>query len=160
MASIQDTYRINQQAGVVGQPSRPNQSLGEVLYTVATAGMTPGEAFTVDVNGDIIVPADATAALSAVGVVSFSQGFINSAITQTENHKTGVVYSVGDNVPCVTDGHIYVLAGGAILKGAGVNYDPATKKWTSGGTSVKAAFIADDAGVDGDIISIQINRVA
>lgn len=160
-ASIQDTYRTAQQKGMVGQATARNgQSFGESLYTVETSGLMAGEAFTLDGSGNVIRPANATAALAAIGVTSFSQGALNAAITKTENHASGVVYETGDVIPCVIDGYVYVLAGGAIAKGDGVNYDPATKKWTAGGVSTKCAFIADDSGADGDIIAIQINRVA
>ena len=155
--TIQDDYRVSQQVGMVGQPSRPGQSLGENIITIGATIPQPGQAYVL-AAGVAELPADQTAAALAVGVVSFSDKELNSAITKTVNHQSGVVYADGDVVPGVTDGHIYVLAGGAIAEGDPLIYNTVTDKWIVGVTT-KAAFIADVAGVDGDIISVQVNRI-
>ena len=156
--SLQTTYRTSQQRGMVGTVSRPNQSFGERLRVVAAAAPQPGQAYTL-VAGVATLPADAAAAALAVGIMSFSQGALNAAIAQTENWKSGVVYVDGDEAPGMEDGNIYVLAGGAIKAGDALIYDTAADDWIPGVTT-KAAFIADTDAADGDIVSVQINRIA
>ena len=156
--SIQDVYRINQQLGEVGAPARPGQSYGETLFFAADPAPQPGGAFII-VAGEAQRPANQTEAALAVGIVSFSQGHLNSPITRTVNHNTGVVYAEGDEMPCMTDGYIFAQGGGAIAKGDPVIFDSATGKWITGVTT-KSAFIAQNAVGDGDILVIQITRIA
>ena len=155
--TIQDDYRVSQQVGMVGQPARPGQSHGENIITIGSTIPQPGQAYVLT-SGIAELPADQTAAALAVGIVSFSDKELNSAITKTVNHQSGVVYAEDDVVPGMTDGNIYVLAGGAIAEGDALIYDTAADDWIVGVTT-KAAFIAGAAGVAGDIIPVQINRI-
>lgn len=158
MSVVQNDFRISQQVGVVGQPARPGQSFGEILLEIGATTPQPGQAFEI-INGKANLPINQTQAALAVGIVSFSQGDINSPITRTVNHNTAVVYVNGDEAPCGIDGHFFVLLGGAVTIGDNLIYDTAADDWIVGVTTL-AAFIAMSSGVDGDIIAVQINRKA
>jgi hypothetical protein len=125
---------------------------------MAAVAPQPGQAYTL-VAGLATLPADAVAAALAVGIMSFSQGDINSPITRTENWKSGVVYAEGDEGPGMEDGNVYVLAGAAIKAGDALIFDTTDNNWAPGVTT-KAAFIADTDAADGDILSVQINRIS
>lgn len=156
--AIQDVYRINQQLGEVGAPARPGQSFSESLFIAGNNPPQPGGAFVITA-GLAQRPANQTEAALAIGIVSFSQADLNSPITRTVNHETGVVFVEGDEMPCMLDGYIFAQGGGAIAKGDAVIFDSATGKWITGVTT-KSAFIAQNAVGDGDILVIQITRIA
>jgi len=156
--TIQDVFNVDQQLGMVGAPARPGQSFGATPFIIGATVPQPGEAFIITL-GLAERPANQIEAALAVGVVSFSQGDVNSPITKTVNHNTGVVFVEDDEAPCMRDGYIFVQAGGVVSDGDTVIFVAATGKWIVG-TTTKSAFIAQGDAVDGDILVIQMTRIA
>lgn len=71
-------------------------------------------------------------------------------------HATADRFEVGDNVPILTQGSIWVTAGATITPASLVAWDPATGLWKAAGTGFIPFPLMryDDSGVNGDLVRI------
>jgi hypothetical protein len=105
-----------------------------------------------DVAGsdDQYVTGTTTAAVTGVAVYEPNQ-----------EHESGdYSYPVNGQFPVMREGRLYVVAGGAILKGADVGYNPTTKKYSStigASTTLKVGKAHTKAAADGDVFIMAID---
>lgn len=146
---IQTIYPLGQERGQIGSLSRPlaPNDADQVVIAATGAGMKPGQAFKFDGSGEAIPLTDLADAVNAEGILGFQVGQINQPLAGGINNTSGVAYAEADKVKYWRQGYVYVIAGGAVTKGAEIGFNPATGKYTAqAGTKMIAA---QDAILDG-----------
>lgn len=153
MPPVQDTYNTRQPLGFVGQ------KVSGIEYDAETWIAEGGSlAFGQPVSrGTGKRTCIAFAAANAAA-------FLGIALREVSvRPSAGDLFPVGENVPVLTAGAVFVRVQGAVTAGAQARYDTATGRYTAaaaGGTVVglPAGWIFDDAAADGGIAPL-VRRV-
>ena len=156
----QRTFNKYQDKGQVGTVSRP-----ALQFTLDNNGYVAGEelkpGYAVFLNNDDKyhrTAADADANPS-IGVVHYNPHSINTPYANPAGNNPGeIIIPVDTEFEVMTQGHIYVLAGGAVKKGDIAFFDKASNKWkVSAKTGAANPMVFEESGADGDIVSLRIN---
>ena len=158
---IQRVYNKYQGKGQVGQVSRPEQPFTlESNGVVAGVELKPGYGVYRDnADGKYKLATDATTQGFVVGAVHFKPATINSAITSpTLNNDGEIVIPANANFELFTEGHMYVVAGATVRAGqVAVSATDGSGKWIVGTTASANPVIFEEAGVNGDVVSVRFN---
>lgn len=127
---IQRNYSYHQQIGQVGECARPSAP-SDIDLGVAGVELKPGEGVYYDaVGNNWIKPVDAATRKLVTHVVSFNKNSFNTDIASpTTNNITEVVYAVGEVMPLIDFGSVFVLAGETLESEDAVIYSEAVGKW-------------------------------
>jgi len=149
---IQTQYPLSQERGQVGQLSRPlaPHDVDRVKIAAGGAGLKPGDAYKLS-GEEAIKIVDLADSVNAYGILGFEVGTVNKDLAGGTQHTQGVEYAEGDHAKVYLSGYVYAIAGGAVVKGASIGFDPADGKWKAlAGTK----FVAAAASADGEIIEV------
>ena len=159
---IQRQFNKYQSKGQVGQVSRPEQPFTLESNSVV-AGVELKPSFGVyrdNADGKYKLPTDAATQGHVTGVVHFKPAVINTAIASpTLNNNGEIVIPANAAFELLTQGHVYVRAGGTVRAGdLAVMATDGSGKWLASITgSTTNPMVFEEAGVDGDIVSIKVN---
>jgi hypothetical protein len=131
---IEDPDGVNVGEGVVAVA----YNAGGLAFTVADGGtdFVAGDQLYIDVTGSDLL---------GITIATVGQGIVAG--------QTADTYAQYDNVPIMTQGVIFVEAGGTVGAGQPVQVDTDGNFVVSGGIPA-AGWVFDEAGVDGDIVRI------
>lgn len=127
---IQNTYSYHQQIGQVGEIARPSAPF-DIDRGVAGVELRPGESVYYDAgNNNWIKSVSAATRKLATHVVSFNKNAYNTAIgAPSANNLTEVVYAIGDMMPLIEFGSVFVVAGETVESQDSAIYNESTGKW-------------------------------